>query len=154
MDTRKMIPVEQLQYSPIFMGELYRKMSYLPKFKSKIDDYVERSETIYFILNQKQWKDNDCSFFLQMSDGREHSRLEMEQPFNTLVECWRFQIEVYYRKNADGKAELVVRPKKILIQRASEMDIEFTHTASEREYIDNLKAEEETIINAKKHINK
>jgi hypothetical protein len=152
METRKLIPVEQLQYSPIIMGEIYRKMSYIPLEKSKIG-YGNKSETIYFVLNQTQWKENDCTLFLNMSDGREHNRLEMEQTFRMNLECWRFQLEAYYRKNEEGNAELVVKANQIIIQRVSDMDIEFSHSANESEYIEMIKAEEQTIINANKLIN-
>ena len=155
MDTRKMIPVEQLQYSSIFMGEVYRKMSYLPSEDTKVVDYINKSRTIYFVLNQKQWKPNDCSFFLQMSDGREHNRLEMEQPFNNNIECWRFQLEVYYTKDDNGNTQLVITPTKMLITRVAEGSWDaFKHTANEKEYLDNIKAEEEIIINAKQQIKK
>lgn len=150
MDTRKLIPVEQLEYSSIFMGEVYRKMSYLPSSDSTISDYGNKSKTIYFVLNQKLWKDNDCSFFLQMSDGREHNRLEMQQPLNLNIECWRFQIEVYYQKDDNNNVELVIKPTKIIIQRVSEIDIEFTHTANEKEYLE----KEQAINEANKYIKK
>ncbi len=88
-----------------------------------------------------------------MSDGKEHNRLEMEQTFRMNLECWRFQLEAYYRNNKQGKAELVVKANQIIIQRVSDMDIEFSHSANESEYIEKIKAEEETIINANKLIN-
>ena len=154
MDTRKLIPAEQLQHSQIFMGELYRKMSYLPYLDTVIDDYYNKSKTVYLILNQKRWKNNDCTLYLQMSDGQEHNRLEMEQPFNMTLECWRFSIEAYYKRDTDGKEILIVNPTKIIIQEVSDVEIEFTHSASESEYLQKIEAERQAIEDANKYIKK
>ena len=154
MDTRKLIPVEQLQYSSIFMGELYRKMSYLPETSERIDSYFNKSKTIYFVLNQKLWKDNDCSFFLQMSDGKEHQRMEMEQPIHMNIECWRFAIEVHYRKNDKNESEVVVKPTKIFISRVSQLDKEFVHTSCEGEYLEKIEQERKAMEDANNLIKK
>ena len=51
-----------------------------------------------------------------MSDGQEHNRLELEQPFNMTLECWRFSIEAYFKKDKDGAEVLIIKPTKIIIQ--------------------------------------
>lgn len=131
MDIIKLITAEDLTSNPFFMTEFQKKLSYIPEAKKRLD-YSGCSMPIYFVVNQKEWRKNEVSLYVNLCDGREHQRLEMEQPMNahSALRSWRYALEVKYIEE-----EIEIAVTKINKQEITKpKNIVDNYPADEKEY--------------------